>query len=175
MFPAYKAAIVGAWSIGHDHMDSYSRVDEVEVAAVVDPVANAREQYQREFGIPNAYETIEEMLVAEEPDIVCQPSDTIHTGMGEGEKPRRERGDQQAGVRQHENDGRSHEPGPHAIDGSRFVLGDSPARWVTGAAERISNKHEHGVDTGRTCREADIPRKDYGPEQILNKLLQEVF
>ena len=70
MSPAYKAAIVGAGSIGHAHIDGYSRVDEVEVAAVVDPVANARERYQREFGIPNAYETIEEMLAAEEPDIV---------------------------------------------------------------------------------------------------------
>ena len=43
-------------------MEGYSRVDEVEVVAVVDPVANAREEYQREFGIANAYETIEEML-----------------------------------------------------------------------------------------------------------------
>ena len=63
MSPAYKAAIVGAGSISRAHMEGYSRVDEVEVVAVVDPVATAREQYQQEFGIANAYESIEEMLV----------------------------------------------------------------------------------------------------------------
>ncbi|MFT7695724.1 MAG: putative dehydrogenase, partial [Candidatus Latescibacterota bacterium] len=35
----YTAAIIGCGSIGHAHMEGYNLVDEVEVVAVVDPVA----------------------------------------------------------------------------------------------------------------------------------------
>ncbi|MCZ6658617.1 MAG: hypothetical protein O7C67_15090, partial [Gammaproteobacteria bacterium] len=41
--------------------------------------------------------------------------------------------------------------GTHAIDGSRFILGDPSARWVMGAVERISNKHERAVAIEDAC------------------------
>ncbi|MCH7735079.1 MAG: Gfo/Idh/MocA family oxidoreductase [Chloroflexi bacterium] len=203
MSPAYKAAIVGAGSIGHAHMDGYSRVDEVEVVAVVDPVANAREQYQREFGISGAYETIEEMLAVERPDIVSvctwhllHPAPTIAAAQAGVkavicEKPMAigtaaansmvEACDASGTklVISHQRrftpgwerakelvaEGAIGKPefvnikvmdgltnwGTHAIDGSRFVLGDPSARWVMGALERISNKHERAVPIEDAC------------------------
>lgn len=66
----YTAAIVGCGSIGHTHMEGYRLVDEVEVIAVADPVEVARQQYQKEYGIPQGYATVEEMLDRARPDIV---------------------------------------------------------------------------------------------------------
>jgi predicted dehydrogenase len=70
MARTYRAGIIGAGSIGHAHMDGYDLTDNVEVVAVADPVAKARNQYQRSFGIPNGYATAEEMFAAEDLDIV---------------------------------------------------------------------------------------------------------
>ena len=66
----YTAAIVGCGSIGRAHMEGYSLVDKVEVVAISDPVAAAREQYLREFGDLQAYERVEDMLTDSRPDIV---------------------------------------------------------------------------------------------------------
>lgn len=66
----YTAAIVGCGSIGHAHMEGYRLVDEVEVIAVADPLAAGRQQYMKEYGIPQGYATVEEMLVVAKPDLV---------------------------------------------------------------------------------------------------------
>ncbi len=66
----YRVAIVGAGSIGHAHMEGYSLVDKVEVIAVADPLEAARRMYMDDFGIPNGYATVGEMLEDAEPDIV---------------------------------------------------------------------------------------------------------
>ena len=66
----YTAAIVGCGSIGHAHMDGYNLVDQVEVIAVADPVEAARRIYVEEYGIPQQYDTVEEMLETAKPDIV---------------------------------------------------------------------------------------------------------
>ena len=70
MSTQYKAAIIGCGSIGHAHMEGYNLVDEVEVVAVADPVAAARGHYVKQYGIPQQYESVEEMLKNARPDIV---------------------------------------------------------------------------------------------------------
>lgn len=70
MSTRYKAAIIGCGSIGHAHMEGYQLVDEVEVVAVADPVAAARQQYVDQYGIPQQYDSVEEMLEKAQPDIV---------------------------------------------------------------------------------------------------------
>ena len=66
----YTAAIVGCGSIGNAHMEGYNLVDEVEVIAVADPVAMARKTYVAEYGIPQEFETVEEMMEKARPNIV---------------------------------------------------------------------------------------------------------
>ena len=68
MSTQYKAAIIGCGSIGHAHMEGYDLVDEVEVVAVADPVAAARGRYVEQYGIPQQYESVEEMLKKESKD-----------------------------------------------------------------------------------------------------------
>jgi predicted dehydrogenase len=70
MSKQYKAAIVGCGSIGQAHMQGYERLDNVDVVAVVDPLEPARKMYMDEYGIPNGYATVSEMLEKSEPDIV---------------------------------------------------------------------------------------------------------
>ena len=70
MSTQYKAAIIGCGSIGHAHMEGYNLVDKVEVVAVADPVAAARARYVEQYGIPQQYESVEEMLENAQPDIV---------------------------------------------------------------------------------------------------------
>ncbi|MBI2504275.1 MAG: Gfo/Idh/MocA family oxidoreductase [Candidatus Latescibacteria bacterium] len=66
----YTAAIVGCGSIGHAHMEGYRLVDEVEVVAVADPLEAGRRQYMKEYGIPQGYATVEELLAQAKPDLV---------------------------------------------------------------------------------------------------------
>ena len=70
MSKQYKTAIVGCGSIGQAHMQGYERLDNVDVVAVADPLEAARKMYMDEYGIPNGYATIPEMLEKSEPDIV---------------------------------------------------------------------------------------------------------
>ena len=70
MCKQYKAVIVGCGSIGQAHMQGYQRLDNVDVVAVVDPLEPARKMYMDEYGIPNGYATVPEMLKQSEPDIV---------------------------------------------------------------------------------------------------------
>ena len=41
--------------------------------------------------------------------------------------------------------------GTHSIDGSRFVLGDPDPRWVMGAVERLTDRHERGTAIEDSC------------------------
>jgi len=51
-------------------MQGYERLDNIDVVAVVDPLEAARQMYMDEYGIPNGYATVAEMLEKAEPDIV---------------------------------------------------------------------------------------------------------
>jgi predicted dehydrogenase len=84
---SYTAAIVGCGSIGQAHMDGYRLNDNIEVIAVADPLPAAREQYMKDYGIPQGYATVEEMLDRAKPDIVSvctwhllHPAPTIAAG-----------------------------------------------------------------------------------------------
>jgi len=70
MSKTYKAAIVGCGSIAHAHVDGYRLLDNVSIAAVVDPHEGARQTYIDTYEIPRGYATLEAMLEAEAPDIV---------------------------------------------------------------------------------------------------------
>jgi len=66
----YRAVIVGCGDIGHAHVEGYRLNPQVDVVAVVDPLEVAREQYQKEYGIPAGYPSLEELLAVETPDLV---------------------------------------------------------------------------------------------------------
>jgi predicted dehydrogenase len=70
MSKQYRAAIVGCGSIGQAHMQGYQRLDNVDVVAVADPLGPARNMYMNEYGIPQGYTTVAEMLEKAQPDIV---------------------------------------------------------------------------------------------------------
>lgn len=70
MSKRYKAAIVGCGSIGQAHMQGYQRLDNVDVVAVADPLEPARNMYMSDYGIPQGYATVAEMLEKAQPDIV---------------------------------------------------------------------------------------------------------
>ena len=70
MSKQYKAAIVGCGSIGQAHMQGYQRLDNVDVVAVADPLEAARNMYMNDYGIPQGYATVAEMLEKAQPDIV---------------------------------------------------------------------------------------------------------
>ena len=66
----YRVAIVGCGSIGQAHMQGYQRLDNVDVVAVADPLEPARNMYMRDYGIPQGYATVAEMLEKARPEIV---------------------------------------------------------------------------------------------------------
>ena len=70
MSKQYKAAIVGCGSIAQAHMQGYQRLDNVDVVAVADPLEAARNMYMNDYGIPQGYATVAEMLEKAQPDIV---------------------------------------------------------------------------------------------------------
>ncbi len=70
MSARYKAAIVGCGGIANAHMQGYSKVEDVEVVACVDPIPEARQMYMDDWGIPRSYATLEECAQDAEPDIV---------------------------------------------------------------------------------------------------------
>lgn len=72
MPPKYTAAIIGCGAIAHAHMDGYALVDNVDVIAIADPVANARQQYLETYADLNLqpFDSVETMLATARPDIV---------------------------------------------------------------------------------------------------------
>jgi len=65
-----KAVAVGAGYFSRFHFDAWSRIDEVELAAVCDLDELRASEVCREFGIPHRYTDFNRMLDAEQPDIV---------------------------------------------------------------------------------------------------------
>lgn len=66
---AYRVGIIGCGSIARSHADGYLRVANAEMVAVADPHPVARSQFCEEFGIPNAYASLDEMVAREDLDI----------------------------------------------------------------------------------------------------------
>ncbi len=70
MSKQYRAAIVGCGSIAQAHVEGYQRLGNVDLVAVVDPLEPARKMYMHDYGIPQGYATVAEMLDKARPDIV---------------------------------------------------------------------------------------------------------
>lgn len=69
----YRAAIIGhtgAGDYGHEWVTAWSKLPNVEVAAVADPVDAGRERALRRSGAGKGYKDYREMLRAEKPDLV---------------------------------------------------------------------------------------------------------
>ncbi|MFT5367442.1 MAG: putative dehydrogenase [Candidatus Latescibacterota bacterium] len=66
----YRVGIVGCGSIARSHASGYLRVDNVQMVAAADPHPFAREYFCEEFGVQNAYASLEEMCQKEKLDIV---------------------------------------------------------------------------------------------------------
>jgi predicted dehydrogenase len=66
----YRVGIVGCGSIARSHASGYLRVENVQMVAAADPHPFAREYFCEEFGVQNAYASLEEMCKSESLDIV---------------------------------------------------------------------------------------------------------
>ena len=66
----YRVGIIGCGSIARSHAEGYLRVANAEMVAVADPHPFARARFCEEFGIPNAYASLDEMVARENLDIV---------------------------------------------------------------------------------------------------------
>jgi predicted dehydrogenase len=64
-----KAAVIGAGSMGRNHVRVYTELEGVELVAVADPVEANRDKVERRFGV-RAYADHRHMLEAERPDLV---------------------------------------------------------------------------------------------------------
>lgn len=70
MAAKYRVGIIGCGSIANYHIQGWNGVDQVEVVALADPVAAAREEFGVRHGIAQRYEDFRQMLDAEALDIV---------------------------------------------------------------------------------------------------------
>ena len=70
MAEKYRVGIIGCGSIANYHMNGWNGVDQVEVVALADPVAEAREDFGDRHGIAERYEDFRQMLDNEMLDIV---------------------------------------------------------------------------------------------------------
>ncbi|MEW6750798.1 MAG: Gfo/Idh/MocA family oxidoreductase [Candidatus Latescibacterota bacterium] len=70
MATTYRAGIIGCGSISHFHYRGYKAVEAIEVAAVADPVAEARDEFGERYGIARRYADARRMLDQEHLDIV---------------------------------------------------------------------------------------------------------
>ncbi|WP_198586749.1 Gfo/Idh/MocA family protein [Glycomyces xiaoerkulensis] len=77
MSSTYRLAIVGTGGIAHLHAKSIREhvPGRFEIVAAVDPAADRLEDFRSAFGVERGYASIEELLAAEEPDLVdlCTP------------------------------------------------------------------------------------------------------
>ena len=71
------AGFIGFGRIARSHLTAYRSQRDVEVLAIADPVEAARDAAKREYGIPHAFETWEELLTVDAIDLVsiCTPHD----------------------------------------------------------------------------------------------------
>ena len=66
-----RIGIVGAGNIATNaHMPAYKVCDQVEIAAVADLNLERAQAFAEKFGIPHAYDSVEEMLANEDIDAV---------------------------------------------------------------------------------------------------------
>ena len=70
MAEKYRVGIIGCGGIANYHMNGWNGVDQVEVVALADPVAAAREEFGEWHGIAQRYEDVRQMLDEEALDIV---------------------------------------------------------------------------------------------------------
>ena len=70
MATTYRAGIIGCGRIAHAHARGYLGVKSVEIAAIADPVQEARDAFGSQYGIDSLYADARQMLDAEHLDIV---------------------------------------------------------------------------------------------------------
>lgn len=66
----YRSLLVGCGGRGHEHAAVYAQLPELDLAAVCDLVPERREQYQRQYGVREAYDDYEAALATVQPDIL---------------------------------------------------------------------------------------------------------
>lgn len=70
MSESMKGAMIGAGFFAEFQADGWRRIDAADVTAVADPLPGKAREFAEKHGIRNAYESVDEMLDAEEPDFV---------------------------------------------------------------------------------------------------------
>ncbi|MSR81405.1 MAG: Gfo/Idh/MocA family oxidoreductase [Candidatus Latescibacteria bacterium] len=70
MADKYRAVIAGCGSMSHGHALGYQSMENVEVVAIADPVAEARANFGERYRVKRQYEDFRQMLDEERPDIV---------------------------------------------------------------------------------------------------------
>jgi predicted dehydrogenase len=66
----YKAVCVGAGYFSHFHYEAWSRIPEVEIAAICDLDNEKSSDVQNKFAIPNRYTDYRQMIEKEKPDFI---------------------------------------------------------------------------------------------------------
>lgn len=76
-----KAAVLGAGSMGQNHIRIYHELEQVELVAIADASPEARERTARRYGV-RAYDSPEALLAAEQPDLVTIAAPTnLHAAL----------------------------------------------------------------------------------------------
>ena len=70
MTTMYRAGIIGCGSISHAHALGYGKLENVQIAAIADPVQEARDQFGQRHGVDRRYADTRRMLDEEDLDIV---------------------------------------------------------------------------------------------------------
>lgn len=70
MATKYRAAIIGCGSIANWHARGYQGVEGIEICAIADPIAEAREPFGDLYGVARRYADPRQMLDEEKPDLV---------------------------------------------------------------------------------------------------------
>src|SRR5688572_28899642 len=65
-----KGALIGAGYFAKFHAEAWRRIAGAEMTAMADPISGKALEFAKAFGIPRAYESVDQMLAAEHPDFV---------------------------------------------------------------------------------------------------------
>jgi predicted dehydrogenase len=66
----YRSCLLGCGPRAREHVEVYAQIENMEMVAVCDRIAERRDDFQQRYGVANAYEDYEAMLEAEHPDVV---------------------------------------------------------------------------------------------------------
>lgn len=75
-----RGVLVGTGYFSQFQLDAWSRIPEVEISAICDLSTEKTAVFQQKYGIPRAYQNVQEMILAEKPDFIdiVTPPKTHH-------------------------------------------------------------------------------------------------